>query len=192
MTFEYYDIPFRYNETCIKLLFQNPFILFVFWDISNEDEKKYIDNYGQEAYDNSSLFLKVFNISKGYDFEINIDPFAKTWYINNVEPNCKYRAELFRKINNTPVFVTTSNELNVPTDRPNNIYNYEFRFVNSEDNQIHYVRNSRNEIQVINNNFYNDFEDIEITKDRFNKKKNILNNPSSFSNISSGEKYFRS
>lgn len=35
---EYYDLPYRYNQTTVKLLAQTPNSLFVYWDISDDDK----------------------------------------------------------------------------------------------------------------------------------------------------------
>ena len=39
---ENYELPYRYNETIVKILYQTPNTLFVYWDISDKDRKKYI------------------------------------------------------------------------------------------------------------------------------------------------------
>ena len=36
---EYYDLPYRYNETVVKILAQTPKILFVYWDVSDNDRE---------------------------------------------------------------------------------------------------------------------------------------------------------
>ena len=38
---EYYDLPYHYNETIVKILAQTPKILYVYWDISDSDREKY-------------------------------------------------------------------------------------------------------------------------------------------------------
>ena len=40
---EYYDLPYRYNETVVKILAQTPNTLFVYWDIADSDREKYIE-----------------------------------------------------------------------------------------------------------------------------------------------------
>ena len=42
---EYYDLPYRYNQTIVKILAQTPKTLFVYWDISDDDRKNYIKQY---------------------------------------------------------------------------------------------------------------------------------------------------
>ena len=37
---EYYDLPYRYNETIVKILAQTPKKLFVYWDISDKDRRR--------------------------------------------------------------------------------------------------------------------------------------------------------
>ena len=42
---EYYDLPYRYNKTMVKVLAQTPTTLFVYWDISDEDKANYVKQY---------------------------------------------------------------------------------------------------------------------------------------------------
>ena len=43
---EYYDLPYRYNQTIIKVLAQTPTNLFIYWDISDTDRKNLKKLYG--------------------------------------------------------------------------------------------------------------------------------------------------
>ena len=45
---EYYDLPYRYNETVVKILAQTPKRLFVYWDIADSDREKYIKTFGED------------------------------------------------------------------------------------------------------------------------------------------------
>ena len=47
---EYYDLPYRYNETIVKILYQTPDTLFVYWDIADSDREKYIKQYGENFF----------------------------------------------------------------------------------------------------------------------------------------------
>ena len=47
---EYYDLPYRYNQTVVKILAQTPTNLFVYWDISDEDRNSYIEQYGEDFF----------------------------------------------------------------------------------------------------------------------------------------------
>lgn len=123
---EYYDLPYRYNETVVKILYQTPTILFVYWDISDEDKTNYIKVYGEHFFYNTKPVLKIYNLTKDYSFEIEINDFANSWYINNIEPECKYKVELTRKvikfeenlstINNDYIYVSSSNDMTFPND----------------------------------------------------------------------------
>ena len=48
---EYYDLPYRYNQTIVKLLYQTPTTLFVYWDISDEDRENYKHIYGENFFE---------------------------------------------------------------------------------------------------------------------------------------------
>ena len=81
-------------------------------------EKRYIEKYGEHSYYNSRIYLEVSNLDNGKKFEIDVNPFAKSWFIHIYEPNCKYAAKLCRTINNEKVDIAASNPLMVPTNAP--------------------------------------------------------------------------
>ena len=116
---EYYDLPFRYNQTIVKVLAQTPTTLFVYWDISDKDRKMYIDKYGEDFFEKTRPYLIITNETMNYKFEVEINDFANSWYLHINDADCKYKVELIRKFNSNPsqdVYVSSSNEM----DSPNN------------------------------------------------------------------------
>lgn len=186
---EYYDLPYRYNKTIVKILAQTPNTLFVYWDISDEDRKEYTSKYGEDFFNNSKPVLKIYNKTNNTQYEIDINDFANSWYLNVLDSNCEYQIELGRRpinkisqLENNYLFVTSSNEIETPNDRilfdhlTQNIY---FRNVKTN---ITTKRNiaSLSLLKKIANisdirNFYKKlYPNEEILIDRFN-----LTNPSS-------------
>ena len=47
---EYYDLPYRYNQTVVKVLAQTPTNLFIYWDISDKDRKNFEKQYGDQFF----------------------------------------------------------------------------------------------------------------------------------------------
>ncbi len=133
---EYYDLPYRYNQTIVKILAQTPTTLFVYWDISDEDRQNYINSYGEDFFNYTKPYLIVHNITKNTSYEIEINDFANSWYLRTEEPDCKYEILLGRRkiknLNDTTIpqnfiYVTSSNKL----DTPNNHILLENVFSNS-------------------------------------------------------------
>lgn len=124
-TVEYYDLPYRYNQTVIKLLAQTPTTLFIYWDISDKDRKTFEDQYGENFFNETRPVLIVHNDTLNYSFEVEINDFANSWYLHVADSKCDYRIELGRrpiikkdKFEHTDyIYVTTSNELEAPNDR---------------------------------------------------------------------------
>lgn len=121
---EYYDLPYRYNQTVVKVLAQTPSTLFIYWDISDEDRKNYEKHYGEDFFNNTKPVLIVYNDTLGYSFEVEINDFANSWYLHVADSKCDYRIELGRrpivkteKIQDDYIYVTTSNEMQAPNDR---------------------------------------------------------------------------
>ena len=48
---EYYDLPYRYNQTIVKVLAQTPNNLFVYWDIADSDRENFKKQYGYDFFD---------------------------------------------------------------------------------------------------------------------------------------------
>lgn len=141
---EYYDLPYRYNETIVRILYQTPTILFVYWDISDTDKENYIKQYGENFFNNTKPVLRIFNITKNYDFEVEINDYANSWYINVNDADCEYKVELIRRtikyeenINTDSIHISSSNDIEFPNDRilldklPNKI-----NFKNVKTNEI--------------------------------------------------------
>ena len=94
---EYYDLPFRYNQTVVKILAQTPNVLFIYWDISDEDRKIYEKEYGSNFFEKTRPYLIITNKTKNYTFEVEINDFANSWYLHVNDADCNYQVELGRK-----------------------------------------------------------------------------------------------
>ena len=123
-TVEYYDLPYRYNQTVVKVLAQTPNNLFIYWDISDKDRNTYKKEYGENFFENTKPVLIVHNDTLNYSFEVEINDFANSWYLHIDDAKCDYRIELGRrpitkleKNENTDyIYISSSNEIESPND----------------------------------------------------------------------------
>ena len=118
---EYYDLPYRYNKTIVKVLAQTPKTLFVYWDISDNDRENYIKQYGESFFETTKPVLIIHNTTLNYSFEIEINDFANCWYFNVNDEKCEYLVELGRRpksdnisIPNNYLHITSSNKIESP------------------------------------------------------------------------------
>lgn len=121
---EYYDLPYRYNETTVKILAQTPKTLFVYWDISDNDRENYIKEYGNDFFEKTKPVLIIHNTTMNYTFEIEINDFANCWYFNVNDEKCEYSVELGRRtkeftenniqVPNNYLYITSSNKIESP------------------------------------------------------------------------------
>lgn len=142
---EYYDLPYKYNQTVVKVLYQNPTTLFVYWEISDSDIEYYKNMYGDNFFETTKPVLLVYNDTMNYSFEIDINDFANSWYFNIRDSKCNYRVELIRrpvfyneKIKTDYIYITSSNKIETPNDR--------ILFSTDEPYTV-YFRNTKNNIQ---------------------------------------------
>ena len=125
---EYYDLPYMYNRTIVKVLAQTPKMLFIYWEISEEDRELFQKLYGANFFNHTRPILIVYNDTMNYSFEVEVDDFANSWYLHINDANCKYHVELGRRpIKNIDrqsqsiyipyyVYVTSSNEMTSPNN----------------------------------------------------------------------------
>ena len=115
---EYYDLPYRYNQTIVKVLAQTPNNLFVYWDIADSDRENFKKQYGYDFFDKTRPVLIVHNETMHYAFEVEINDFANSWYLHVNDANCEYQVELGRRHKENPnyYYVTTSNNLDMPNN----------------------------------------------------------------------------
>lgn len=132
---EYYDLPFRYNETVVKILAQTPKRLFVYWDVADKDKQTYLNAFGNHFFEDTYPVLLVHNENKNDTSEIAINDFANSWYLDISNPRDKYTIQLGRKFkfhtkpqinpeiektnilfSNDYLFIAMSNQLEVPND----------------------------------------------------------------------------
>lgn len=126
---EYYDLPYAYNKTVVKVLYQNPTTLFVYWEISQDDVNHFKTEFGDNFFYITKPVLVVHNITKNYSFEIDINDFASNWYINVDDAKCVYEVKLARRPSQSAVIydydsnkntdfveVSSSNIIEMPND----------------------------------------------------------------------------
>ena len=121
---EYYDLPYRYNQTVVKVLAQTPNNLFIYWDISDKDRDNYKKQYGENFFENTKPILIVHNDTLNYTFEVDINDFANSWYLHINDSKCDYRIELGRRPitklekneNIDYIYISSSNEIESPND----------------------------------------------------------------------------
>ena len=140
---EYSDLPYRYNQTVVRVLAQTPTTLFIYWDISDVDRANFVKQYGEDFFNNTKPILVIHNNTMHYSFEIEIDDFANSWYLHVNDANCEYTVELGRRpkyynsekhvnIQNDYLYVTSSNVIEAPNDHvlfDRNIKNVYFKDV---------------------------------------------------------------
>ena len=135
---EYYDLPYRYNQTIVKVLAQTPRTLFIYWDISDEDRENYKKQYGDNFFETTKPVLIVYNDTLHYNFEVEINDFANSWYLHIADSKCDYRVELGRRpiiknenLNTDYIYISASNKI----ESPNN------KILFNKDQKIVYFRN---------------------------------------------------
>lgn len=121
---EYYDLPYSYNQTVVKVLAQTPKTLFVYWEISEADKEKFKEQYGENFFETTKPVLIIHNETLNYSFEVEINDFANSWYLHVNDSKADYKIELGRRYfdnsnnnnSNNYVYITTSNEIESPND----------------------------------------------------------------------------
>ena len=144
---EYYDLPYRYNETIVKILYQTPDTLFVYWDISDKDREKYIEQFGENFFNITRPVLIVHNDTMNYSFEVPINDFANSWYLHINDSKCNYRVELGRRPNYYNTEVSKEIQENIHTDY---IYVSSSNNIESPNDHVLFNTNENNTVKFRN------------------------------------------
>ena len=123
---EYYDLPYKYGNTVVKILAQTPKTLFVYWEVSDVDIENMKKNYGENFFEITKPIIIVHNITLDKTYEVEINDFANCWYLNTEDSDCKFDIELARRFikdsstsidnNSDYLYIAESNELEAPND----------------------------------------------------------------------------
>lgn len=178
---EYYDLPYKYNQTIVKILYQNPTTMFVYWEISDKDIEKYKEQYGDNFFEVTRPVLIVYNDTLHYHFEIGVNDFANSWYFNINDSNCNYRIELIRKpisynenIQKDYIYISSSNQLETPNDRilfsTNEPYTVYFKNVKNANQRKIHLPELLQQLNLANKGF-----GFPIVRNIYDLYKNIYN-----------------
>ena len=181
---EYYDLPYRYNQTIIKILAQTPHALFIYWDISDDDRKEMTEKYGERFFYETKPVLLVHNKTLNSDFEIEVDDFTNSWYLRTPTSNCVFEIELGRKriiqdknidlkADSNILHITKSNTIESPNDH----------ILKETLNTVYFKNVKTNQLEKRDVSKYN-INNVYGLIDLYNDENGYENNPSSGFKIS--------
>lgn len=114
-----YYLPLSYNDNKIVLLVRDPQCLFAYWEISNDKKQNFINQFGQDSWNNSKPVIKLTNSSEKTVKFIEVNDVTSNWYIEAEHANCNYSAEIGRMFNNNSfISLAVSNTAKTPKDKP--------------------------------------------------------------------------
>ena len=183
---EYYDLPQKYNQTVVKILAQTPKRLFIYWEISDADINKYKEQYGENFFETTKPVLIIHNDTLNYNFEVEINDFANSWYLDINDSKSNYTIELGRRpfennknVESNYIHITSSNKLESPNDHI--LFNTNEKMIyfrNTKTGQV--IEKSMSNLYFMQNmgKIYNVYD---LYKELYKNEENLdsLSNPSS-------------
>lgn len=115
---EFYDLPLKYGETVVRLISQTPTKLFVYWDVSDKDKLEFEEKFEKGFWNDTYPLLLVQNKDTNETFEVPVNDFANSWYIDIKDKASNYVISLIRRFKskenisneNQDIFICSSNE----------------------------------------------------------------------------------
>ncbi len=112
------ELPSEYGETRIVVQARDPHWAWAYWEFSSIEQKKLEVELGSFEYAHTEIFLKVFNKSLDYSFEIKLPEGCDNWYLSLNDSDCDYFVQLCIKITSAGFrILATSQVIHLPTDK---------------------------------------------------------------------------
>ena len=112
------ELPSEYGETRVVAQARDPHWAWIYWEFSSIERKKLEIQLGAFEYAHTELFLRVFNTSLNYSFEVKIPENCDNWYLSLNDSNCDYYVQLCIRIPSLgDEILATSNSIHLPTDK---------------------------------------------------------------------------
>ncbi len=112
------ELPSEYGETRVVAQARDPHWAWIYWEYSSIERKKLEIQLGAFEYAHTELFLRVFNTSLNYNFEIKLPENCDNWYLSLNDSDCDYYVELCIHIPSLgDEVLATSNSIHLPTDK---------------------------------------------------------------------------
>jgi len=89
------ELPERYGKDMLTLLVRDPHWAYAYWEITDEAIQRAKSQLGSR-FDSGSRILRVYDLANGKPeryFDIELDEFARNWYINLGKPGGKFCVE---------------------------------------------------------------------------------------------------
>ena len=112
------DLPSEYGETRVVAQARDPHWAWIYWEFSSIERKKLEIKLGAFEFAHTELFLRVFNTSLNYSFEIKLPEKCDNWYLSLNDSDCDYYVELCIHIPSLgDEVLAKSNFIHLPTDK---------------------------------------------------------------------------
>jgi hypothetical protein len=154
------DLPDSYNETKVVLLPVDPYLIYVYWEVSSRDLEKANLQLGEDDekiqatlrfYDITYL---IFNGSNSHCyFDVAVDLRAKNWYIPLWSPEKSYCVDLGFKTENGRFFlIGRSNVAEVPRAWPSTRVEERYMFIEKDYERIEDVSPPGEDVAILKQN----------------------------------------
>jgi len=94
------SFPVKNTKDQIWIVPKDPYILYVYFEISSETHSTFESIFGYYLWESSHLFLKISNLSTNTSQYLKIAPDSNNLYINIDQPNKVIRVEIGKMISN--------------------------------------------------------------------------------------------
>ena len=111
-------LPGSLSRTMLVLLPRDPKTLYAFWSIRPETSAQISASFGPNIWQEARKILRVYRLAPMiafFDLEVGE---ASTWYLNDLQADCPYRAELgLLTLDGQFILIAKSNQTRTPRDR---------------------------------------------------------------------------
>ena len=107
-------LPLSYGIDRLVLMVKDPNWLYAYWEITDHLKESFAERTNACAWSDSQPVLRLYNLTRGDHFDIEINDDADSWYILIGKPNSRFQAEIGRVYQGVYHNLIASNQVTSP------------------------------------------------------------------------------
>ncbi|HOK40028.1 MAG TPA: DUF4912 domain-containing protein [bacterium] len=130
-------LPPGYGENVLVILVKDPHWIYSYWEFNEQLQNNIKKIYGEKIFEESKMVIRVKDKNSNSFFDVEISPFARSWYIRVNNADIVYYCELgLIDKNGNYIKLLESNTIEIPPDKPSQKTDSDYMIIKEDFEKI--------------------------------------------------------